>query len=108
MPDGKLLPMRAMYVEVGRLIRAHRNKQKLSQEGLARRIGHSRTSVTNIEAGRQRIPLDLLFALGNALHVDARDLLPAGHGAIAAELQRKIPRQYDDSQVRALSRVVSG
>ncbi len=108
MPDGKLLPMRAMYVEVGKLIRAHRNKQKLSQEGLARRIGHSRTSVTNIEAGRQRIPLDLLFALGNALHVDARDLLPAAPSSLPAEVQRKIPRQYDDSQVRALSRVVSG
>ena len=100
--------MPVMYKEVGKLLRAHRLKANMSQSGLARQVGHTRTSITNIEAGRQRVPLDLLFTLANVLHVEVRELLPALDADLPAEVQRKIPKQYDESQVRALKRVVTG
>jgi transcriptional regulator with XRE-family HTH domain len=106
MPDGARLPMTAMYREVGRLIRANRQKQKLSQSGLAARVGHTRTSITNIEAGRQRLPLDLLFSFANIFHVEVRELLPRINAELPPDLQKKIPQQYDESQVRALQRLV--
>lgn len=108
MPDGTRLPMAAMYKEVGRLVRAHRIKQNLSQMDLARRVGHTRTSITNIEAGRQRLPLDLLFNFANVLGLEVRELLPPNDSTLSPELQRKIPQQYDESQVRALKRLVNG
>jgi|GEM_PF-2308982 len=106
MPDKALLPQPSMYRDVGKLVRAHRRKRKLSQATLAQQVGHTRTSVTNIEAGRQRIPLDVLFSMASALHVDIRELLPVGVTSLPPDLQKKIPREYDQSQLRALRRVV--
>jgi DNA-binding XRE family transcriptional regulator len=108
MPDGKLLPMPSMYREVGKLIRAHRRKKKRSQATLAQLVGHTRTSITNIEAGRQRISLDLLFKFANVLQVEIRELLPASPTALPPEVEKKVPREYDEAQLRALKRVVSG
>jgi DNA-binding XRE family transcriptional regulator len=108
MPDGNLLPMRSLYKEVGRLIRAHRTKLELSQSVLARQVGHTRTSITNIEAGRQRVSLDLLFTFARVLNIEARELLPSTTINLPPDLKKKIPRQYDESQVRALKRVVTG
>lgn len=48
----------------------------LTQGELSERIGLSRTSVTNIEVGRQKIPLHFLFILSSALGVDPGQLLP--------------------------------
>jgi transcriptional regulator with XRE-family HTH domain len=106
MPDGKLLPMPAMYREVGKLISAHRRKNKLSQEGLARKVGHTRTSITNIEAGRQRIPLDLLFKIADVLQLDYRSLLPASSVSLPPEIEKKLPKQYDEAQRSAIKRIV--
>lgn len=107
MPDGNLLPMPGIYREVGQLVRAHRLKKKFSQEGLAQKVGHTRTSITNIEAGRQRIPLDLLYRLATALQVDVRSLIPIGEASLPPEVERKLPKQFDEADVRALKRLVT-
>jgi transcriptional regulator with XRE-family HTH domain len=106
MPDGKLLPMPALYREVGRLIGAYRRKKKMSQAELAQHLGHTRTSVTNIEAGRQRIPLDLLFKIAELLHTELSNLLPVSSSSLPPEIEKKVPKQYDDAQLRALKRIV--
>lgn len=95
-----------MYRDLGKLVRAHRRKRKLSQAVLAQQVGHTRTSITNIEAGRQRIPLDVLFSIASVLQVDLRELLPVASTSLPADVQKKIPKEYDQSQVRALQRVV--
>jgi len=106
MPDGKLLPMPAMYRDVGRLVRAFRRKRKLSQEALAQRVGHTRTSITNIEAGRQRIPLDLVYKFANVLEIEVRELIPVSVASLPPEVEKKVPKQYDDAQLRALKLIV--
>ena len=65
-----------LYGEVGRKLRQARVTQGLSQERLAQQLGISRASVVNIEAGRQRAPLHLLWQLSEALATDLSLLIP--------------------------------
>jgi transcriptional regulator with XRE-family HTH domain len=82
-----------LYEEFGRLVRATREASRISQAELGRRVGLSRTSITNIECGRQHVSLrqfvDIAAALGrhpSALLPEARQQLPR---AIRSELKRK-------------------
>ena len=68
--------MNRFYIEFGRLVQERRRKAGLSQEALAKRVKMSRTSVTNIEKGRQQIPLHMLYAFADALGVESPALLP--------------------------------
>ena len=70
--------MSRFYIEFGQTIRRQRQRAgaKLSQESLAKRVGLSRTSITNIEKGRQQIPLHMLYSFADALGVEPKSLLP--------------------------------
>jgi transcriptional regulator with XRE-family HTH domain len=48
----------------------------MSQSALAGRIGFTRSSVANLEAGRQRIALHLLVLLARALDCEPATLIP--------------------------------
>lgn len=60
----------------GTRIRDHRLSLRMKQEELAQRVGLSRTSITNIESGRQRILLDHLYELASALGIEPGQLIP--------------------------------
>lgn len=66
----------AFYKELGENIRKLRRKRDLSQEKLADLVGLTRTSLTNIEKGRQHPPLHTFCDLVDQLKVDFSDLLP--------------------------------
>lgn len=68
----------AFYQEVGRRIRDARKRRKptLTQEDLAERVGLTRTSITNLERGRQKTLLHTLADIADALQVHASSLLP--------------------------------
>jgi transcriptional regulator with XRE-family HTH domain len=80
----------SLYAELGRLVRAHRDRLGLSQADLGRRVGLSRTSITNIERGRQRILVHQLVALANTLEIGPEALLPAAQGEMSAKLDQKL------------------
>jgi transcriptional regulator with XRE-family HTH domain len=65
-----------IYKEFGRRLRNLRQASNLTQDALAERIGLSRTSITNIEKGRQHIPLHVLFSLADVLGIPPVKLLP--------------------------------
>ena len=69
--------MREFYRELGRLIRAKRKDTPLNQAALGIKVGLSRTSITNIERGRQQVALHMLYELAYALGAEPQDLLPA-------------------------------
>lgn len=71
MPNRELL-----YQEFGILLAAERKRKHLSQAQLGARVGLSRTSVTNIECGRQPIQLHQLFTFASVLKIDPAKLLP--------------------------------
>lgn len=62
------------YHELGRRIQRARLRQKLTQENLATLIGLSRTSMVNIERGRQKVLAHTLVRLAHALHMELSDL----------------------------------
>lgn len=66
------------YVSVGDRIRSARTAARLTQAELAGRLGLARSSVANIEAGRQRVPLHVFVAIAEALAVDISELIPDG------------------------------
>lgn len=66
----------AFHEQLGRRIRSARDG-KMTQEQLAERVGLSRTAITNIECGRQRLLVDQLIEIADALEVSAADLLPS-------------------------------
>ena len=62
--------------EFGSRLRERRKKAELSQDGLASAAGLSRTSVVNIERGRQGVSLATIYRLAEALGCASTDLLP--------------------------------
>lgn len=68
--------MDQLYREFGRILRQRRNDATLTQDELANKVGLVRTSITNMELGKQNVSLHLLFQLADALGVQAKDLLP--------------------------------
>lgn len=71
--DGEL---RRFYSQLGSNIRSIRVSAGLSQADLAERIGFTRASVSNLEAGRQKIALHLFVRITQALGVEPVKLLP--------------------------------
>ena len=61
---------------VGDLIRDARTEARVSQEGLAHRIGAERRTVVRIELGITVAPLDRILQIAAALNVSPRDLMP--------------------------------
>lgn len=65
-----------LYAIVGGNIKKARKGLGMSQSNLSAVINLSRTSVVNIEQGRQHPSLFLLWQISNALKVNISDLLP--------------------------------
>ena len=106
-----------LYAEVGRKLRQARETQGLSQERLAKQLGISRASVVNIEAGRQRAPLHLLWQFSEALGTDLSLLIPRREeltpSAKQVALDPTVVKQIkeaannDPDAVKALTRLVN-
>lgn len=79
------------YKEVGRRILEARlrRKPKLTQQGLADLVSLTRTSITNVEKGRQKFLLHTLADIARALQVEPASLLP--------ETQAQKDRHLDDA-----------
>src|SRR5438046_1476844 len=66
----------SLYYLVGDRLCKARMTAGLSQTQLAKKVGINRVSVVNIEKGRQRPPLDLLWQLAEVLGVELVQLVP--------------------------------
>lgn len=64
------------YQMFGSRVRALREKSNVTQEELGRRIDLSRTSIVNIEKGRQRVLLHQIVEIAGALDAKPAELLP--------------------------------
>jgi DNA-binding XRE family transcriptional regulator len=77
----------AFYEEVGRRIRDARKRRTpaLTQDELSLLVGLTRTSITNVEHGRQKCLLHTLADIAAALQVEVSSLIPP-HAIAAANL----------------------
>lgn len=74
---GDLMKPDAFWFDIGDRIQAQRKRQKMSQQALADNIGVTRASITNIEAGRQRVELSSLYDIAEWLDCEVAEFLPA-------------------------------
>lgn len=65
-----------LYQMFGSRVRALRERKNVTQEELGRRIDLSRTSIVNIEKGRQRVLLHQVVEIADALDAKPAELLP--------------------------------
>jgi len=66
-----------LNMEFGKKLRSRRKKERMSQDSLATSAGLSRTSIVNVESGRQGVSLATLYRLAGALSCEISDLLPS-------------------------------
>jgi transcriptional regulator with XRE-family HTH domain len=78
--------VRRFYRDVGSRVRTARTGANLTQDELAELVDVARSSIANLEAGRQRIPLHLFALIAEKLGVPATELFP----------RRSILEQVDD------------
>jgi transcriptional regulator with XRE-family HTH domain len=64
------------YEQFGQRVRAARANLGLNQEALGYRVGLNRSSISNVEKGRQRVQLHKLLEFAAALDVKPTELLP--------------------------------
>ena len=77
--DGSILASRELlYREFGLLLATERKRRRLTQRQFAELTKLSRTSITNIECGRQPIQLHQLYVFATVLRVDVQKFLPKG------------------------------
>lgn len=66
----------AIRLGFGKLLRAKRNAQDISQEELAFQSGLHRTYVGSVERGERNLSLENIFIFAKALGCSPKDLIP--------------------------------
>jgi len=89
-------PKSTLYAQTGQLIRAARKAKGWTQEQLAAEVDLSRTSITNIERGRQKLFLDTLWTIAGRLGVPVTKLIPEG---VPSPLEERMPKGVSTSEV---------
>lgn len=102
-----------LYKEFGQRLREAREAAHLSQDAVARRVGLSRTSITNIERGRQHVALHMLYRFASAVGAQPSELLPLQLMSTASDivdphLLRKAGVPEGGRELEWVNRVVTG
>lgn len=91
---------------LGERIRAARDRAGVKQDQLADAVGLSRTSITNIERGRQGVQAYLLVRIAEVLGHTAADLLPGSGPPRSGPLPEKV-ESLEPSQREWAKRVLN-
>ena len=96
------------YEEVGRRIRRVRKQRKLTQLGLGELVSLTRTSITNIEKGRQKFLAHTLADIAEVLKVEPASLLPESESETdldhAVKNRSRTEKEWIKSSVLAAAR----
>jgi len=95
-----------IYRELGLRIRQarERNGEGMSQDALAKRLGISRASIVNIEAGRQRAPIHLLWKIAELLGTELTLLIPRSEELLAPAN----PARFDREMIKQIEEAANG
>ena len=98
-----------LYRLIGRQISVKRRTppNDLSQFDLAEKLGMSRASIVNIECGRHRIQIHVLFQIARILGIEVQDLMPrfADSGPTPA-LPKKFANMFAPEERDGVERLV--
>ncbi len=95
-----------LYSIIGKLVRTERERAKLTQDVLAQRVGLTRTSISNIESGRQKFQVHILYAIAEALHVSADTLLPLSGASELEAIEKRLPKELPPAEREWVKRVL--
>lgn len=76
MPRARPEATRAFYAATGQRVREARLNRGLTQDALASQVSLTRTSIVNIEKGKQQILLHTIVDIARALGAEPAELLP--------------------------------
>lgn len=96
-----------IYNEIGGLIRVRRRAINVTQEALGQSIGLTRTSINNIEHGRQSLQVHTLFAIASVLGIDSTALLPRPSSIDGDAVEKHLPKKMPDRDKAWLKRVLA-
>jgi transcriptional regulator with XRE-family HTH domain len=98
----------ALYILVGQQIRKVRKERGLTQEQLATLVSLTRTSITNIEHGRQKLLLHTLYEIANALAIEPHALLPPPNKLLGAQgIDQDIPADLSSDEQEWIRSIVT-
>lgn len=70
--------IKRIYQLIGRRTRLARIDKEMTQTELGQAVGLARSSIANIEAGRQHAPAHVVLLIAHSLGVEVAELLPSG------------------------------
>jgi DNA-binding XRE family transcriptional regulator len=95
------------YHDVGLLIRDARKKaNNMTQEALALSVGLTRTSLTNVEKGRQKLLLHTFTQIAVVLSVQPTDLLPKNQN-LPNNLRSELPSSLAPAEIGFIERAIT-
>lgn len=101
----------AIYSQIGQRIAKLRKSRdpRLRQEDLASAAHLSRASMVNIERGRHRIQIHVLYDIARALGVEPTDLLPPGTSSeFAAQIPTNFAKQLSPKELALVGSLLGG
>ena len=96
----------AIYRHIGAELRRARSERGITQDALASRASLTRTSMSNIEAGRQRVTVHALLTMATALDVAPATLLPDVGATESADVDLFVQRGASRVEAEALARAL--
>jgi transcriptional regulator with XRE-family HTH domain len=103
---SNLLDHGTLYAGIGQRIRDLRVERGLTQTRLAELLSLSRTSVTNIENGRQKLLVHTMVEIATILEVDASALLPEVKAVEKRSVEAAMPEELDETDRQFLRKIV--
>lgn len=86
------LPQGLFYEALGKKIRQARIERNISQGTMARAVGLSRTSITNIEKGRQPVQVHILVKIAETLNMNLSGFLATEHPRIDKDKNKNLKK----------------
>jgi transcriptional regulator with XRE-family HTH domain len=104
-----MLDEKKLSAAIGSRIKQLRRMQtpEMNQARLGKILGLTRTSVTNIESGKQKLTVDTLFKLCEAFSVEVSELVPKVSEVLSPQRQVVVGGQSFDVPAKAAGLISS-
>lgn len=79
-----------LYKLIGERVSEFRKANKTSQDELSKKANVGRTTISNIESGKQQVSIHTLLQIAEALNLEIHSLIP-----LYSEVKNEMVPQYD-------------
>jgi transcriptional regulator with XRE-family HTH domain len=97
----------AFYEQLGKQIKKAREAAKVTQEQLANTLHLTRTSVTNIERGRQPVMTHVLVQIASALNTNLAELIPSPEAVAPTRKVTSQLKKLDNPEREWVTRILA-